>query len=156
MVVIIIFNHSSSNYRSRSTGCARQWMTQAQEDLRAVKHLLSARDPFYNLVCFHCHEVAEKALISALYAMTGVAESQLNSHDIPSLADSVSHIPGCPPNLSNLASKLWGYKDATRFPHKHSPSKVPADVYTYRQAQDAFGVAKEILEEVETFTGIRR
>lgn len=122
--------------------------------MSAVKHLLSARDPFYNLVCFHCHEVAEKALIAALFAMTGVAESQLNCHDILTLAQSVSHIPGSPSNLSGLASKLWEYKEATRFPHKHSPSKVPAEVYTYQQAQEAFAVAKEILEEIQRFIGI--
>ena len=124
--------------------------------MNAVKYLLSARDRLYNLVCFHCHEVAEKALIAALFAMTGVAESQINCHDILVLAADVSRLPGSPASVSSLAAKLWEYKEATRFPNKHFPARVPADVYTYQQAQEAFRVAKEMLEEIERFIGMRR
>ena len=69
------FSGFASSSRRRYAGpdltLSRIWMSQSREDLRSVKHLLTARDPLYYLVCFQCHQVAEKALKAALLFTIG-------------------------------------------------------------------------------------
>ena len=136
--------------RRRYTGpdptLSRIWMSQSREDLRSVKHLLTARDPLYYLVCFQCHQVAEKALKAALYSLSGVAESQLSSHDLVKLAYDLSLLPGAP-DVTPQVAKLSSYYDTTRYPNKYRPARAPAEVFTdSQQAQEAFRVATDVLD----------
>ena len=145
--------NASRDYRAPDSRMARLWMKQYQEDLRAVVHLLSAREPFYYLVCSLCHEVVEKALKAALYSSSGISSTQLASHDIVRLAADVSSLPGAPRGLTGLATKISNYYEPTRYPHKHQPPRAPADVYTDREAQEAWQVAKDAAALLENFMG---
>ena len=129
------------------------WIRQSKEDLRSVKHLLSSRDPLYYLVCFQCHQIAEKSLKAALYALAGVADRQLNSHDLVLLAHDLSLLPGAP-DVTPQVARLSNYFEGTRYPNKHEPAKVPAEVFQDPQeAQEAFRLATEVLEVQEQFVG---
>ena len=142
----------STGYMAPDISMARLWVKQYREDLRAVKHLFSARQPLYFLICFHCHEVVEKALKSALFSSSGMTSAQLASHDLARLALDVSHLPGAP-NVLTLITTVCDYYEPTRYPHKHQPAKAPADVYTDQQAQEALRVTKEMVALLEEFMG---
>ena len=125
-----------------------------QRGSRSIEHLLAARNPLYYLVCFQCHQVAEKALKAALYAFSGIADRQLNTHDLVQLAYDLSLLPGAP-DVSTRVARLSDYYDTTRYPDKQVPPKVPADVFQDSQrAQEAFRLAKEVLAVIEPFVGI--
>ena len=152
------FSGFASSSRRRYTGpdptLSRIWMSQSREDLRSVKHLLTARDPLYYLVCFQCHQVAEKALKAALYALSGVAESQLSSHDLVKLAHDLSFLPGAP-DVTPQVAKVSSYYDTTRYPNKHRPARAPAEVFTdSQQAQEAFRVATDVLDTFARCLGL--
>ena len=152
------FSGFASSSRRRYTGpdptLSRIWMSQSREDLRSVKHLLTARDPLYYLVCFQCHQVAEKALKAALYALSGVAESQLSSHDLVKLAHDLSLLPGAP-DVTPQVAKVSSYYDTTRYPNKHRPARAPAEVFTdSQQAQEAFRVATDVLDTFARCLGL--
>ena len=145
--------HSSRTYTAPNPRVAKMWILQSKEDLRSVKHLLSSRDPLYYLVCFQCHQIAEKSLKAALYALSGIADRQLNSHDLVLLAHDLSRLPGAP-DVTPQVAKLSNYYEGTRYPNKHVPAKVPAEVFQdCRQAQEAFRLATEVLEGLERFVG---
>ena len=152
------FNGFSSSSRRRYTApdtrLSRIWLHQSREDLRSIKYLLAARDPLNWLVCFQCHQVAEKALKAALYALSGVADSQLESHDLVSLAYDLSLLSGTP-DVTPLVAKLSDYYNSTRYPNQHTPPTAPADVYLdSRQVQEAFQMATEVLNRIEQISGM--
>ena len=128
-------------------------MSQSREDLRSVQHLLTAREPPYCLVCFHCHQVAEKALKASLYALSGIADSQFRTHDLLRLARDLSMLHSGP-NVTSLVARLSNYYDETRYPDKHVPAKEPMDVFQdSQQAQEAFTTATDLLTMLEEFLG---
>ena len=130
---------------------AKIWMNQSRGDLRSVKYLLAAREPLYYLVCFQCHQVAEKALKASLYALSGLADSQLCTHDLLRLAHDLSLLPSGP-NVTSLVPRLSNYYDETRSPGKQVPAKEPMDVFQdSQQAQEAFTTATDLLTRLEQF-----
>ena len=140
---------SRRRYTGRDARLSKIWMSQSREDLRSVKYLLAARDPLYYLMCFQCHQVAEKALKAALYALSGVADSQLGSHDLVKLACDLSLLTGAP-DVTSLVARLSNYYDATRYPNKHVPARAPGDVFQdSQQAQEAFRVATDVVTRLE-------
>ena len=144
---------SRRHYAGPDVRLAKIWMSQSKEDLRSVKHLLTARVPLYYLVCFQCHQVAEKALKAALYSLSGVADSQLSSHDLVKLAFDLSLLPGAP-EVTALVAKLSSYHDTTRYPNKHRPATAPVDVFQdFQQAQEAFRAATDVLTRLEQCLG---
>ena len=147
-------SHSRRSYTGPDARLAKMWMRQSKEDLRSTEYLLAARNPLYYLVCFQCHQVAEKALKAALYAFSGIADKQLSTHDLVQLAYDLSLLPGAPDVTARVA-RLSDYYDTTRYPDKQVPPKVPADVFQdSQQAQEAFRLAKEVLTVIEPFLGV--
>jgi len=147
-------SHSRRRYTGPDARLSKMWMHQSKEDLRSIEHLLAARDPLYYLVCFQCHQVAEKALKAALYAFSGIVDRQLNTHDLVQLAYDLSLLRGAP-DVTTLVARLSDYYDTTRYPDKQVPPKVPADVFQdSQQAQEAFRLAKEVLAVIEPFVGV--
>ena len=145
---------SRRRYTGPNTRLSKIWMDQSKEDLRSVKHLLTARDPLYYLVCFQCHQVAEKALKAALYALSGVADSQLCSHDLVKLANDLSSLPGGPA-VTSLVAPLASYYDTTRYPNKHVPARTPKEVFQdSQQAQEAFTAATDLLTRLKQCLGL--
>ena len=152
------FTGFASSSRRRYAGpdarLSKIWMSQSKEDLRSVKHLLTARDPLYYLVCFQCHQVVEKALKAALYALAGVADTQLCSHDLVKLARDLSLLPGAP-DVTPLVARLSNYYDTTRYPSRNVPVRAPRDVYQdSQQAQEAFRAATGVLTIFEQRLGL--
>ena len=146
-------SHSRRTYTAPNPREAKMWIRQSKEDLRSVKHLLSSRDPLYYLVCFQCHQIAEKSLKAALYALSGVDDRQVKSNDLVLLANDLSRLPGAP-DVTPQVAKLSNYYEGTRYPNKHIPAKVPAEVFQdSRQAQEAFRLATEVLELLEQCVG---
>ena len=147
-------SYSRRRYTGPDARLSKIWMTQSREDLRSVKHLLTARDPLYYLVCFQCHQVAEKALKATLYALSGVADSQLGSHDLVKLAYDLSLLTGAP-DVTSLVARLSNYYDNTRYPNKHVPARAPGDVFQdSQQAQEAFRVATDVVTRLEQHLGL--
>ena len=150
------FTSSSSRrrYQSPNPRLAEIWMSQSREDLRSVQHLLTAQEPVYCLVCFQCHQVAEKALKASLYAFSGIADSQFRTHDLLRLARDLSMLHSGP-NVTSLVARLFNYYDETRYPDKHVPAKAPKDVFQdSQQAQEAFTTATDLLTRLEQFLGL--
>ena len=146
-------SHSRRTYTAPNPRVAKMWIRQSKEDLRSVKLLLTARNPLYYLVCFQCHQIAEKSLKAALYALSGVADRQLKSHDLVLLANDLSLLPRAP-DVTPQVAKLSDYYGGTRYPNGHMPAKVPAEVFQdSQQAQEAFRLATEVLELLEQFVG---
>ena len=146
-------SHSRRTYTASNPRVAKMWIRQSKEDLRSVKLLLTARNPLYYLVCFQCHQIAEKSLKAALYAVSGVADRQLKSHDLVLLANDLSLLPRAP-DVTPQVAKLSDYYGGTRYPNGHMPAKVPAEVFQdSQQAQEAFRLATEVLELLEQFVG---
>ena len=146
-------SHSRGTYMAPNPRVAKVWIRQSKEDLRSVKLLLTARDPPYYLVCFQCHQIAEKSLKAALYALSGVADRQLISHDLILLANDLSRLPRAP-DVTPQVARLSDYYLGTRYPNKHIPPKVPAEVFQdAQQAQEAFRLATEVLEVLEQVVG---
>ena len=146
-------SHPRRTYTAPNPRLAKMWIRQSKVDLRSVKHLLSSRDPLYYLVCFQCHQIAEKSLKAALYALSGVDDRQLKSDDLVLLANDLSRLPGAP-DVTLQVAKLSNYYEGTRYPNKHIPAKVPAEVFQdSQQAQEAFRLATEVLEVLEQFVG---
>ena len=147
-------SHSRRRYTGPDARLSKMWMRQSKEDVCSIEHLLAARNPLYYLVCFQCHQVAEKSLKAALYAFSGIADRQLNTHDLVQLAYDLSLLPGAP-DVTTLVAKLSDYYETTRYPDKQVPPKVPADAFQdSQQAQEAFRLAKEVLAVIETFVGV--
>ncbi|XP_022808645.1 sacsin-like [Stylophora pistillata] len=146
-------SHSRRTYKAPNPCVAKMWIRQSKEDLRSVELLLTAQDPLHYLVCFQSHQIAEKSLKAALYSISGVADRQLYTHDLVLLAQGLSLLPGAPDVILKVA-RLSNYYLSTRYPNAHRPPHVPAEVFRDSwQAQEAFRLATEVLEELERFVG---
>ncbi|KAK3750028.1 hypothetical protein QZH41_008668 [Actinostola sp. cb2023] len=130
---------------------ARRWMKQAKNDLNAARCLSEQETPFNNCVCFLCQQSAEKAFKGALYAVCGIAENQLETHDVLNLAYEITELDGSPSDIAQLASKLKNYYEKTRYPHYHHGDSIPSDTFTKENAKEALNVAESILEKIREF-----
>lgn len=147
--------HQGSPYSKRSTNPqrneAKRWMKQAREDLNAAKHLHAQVPKFPALVCFLCQQATEKVFKSALYAACGIAESQLETHDVLNLAYEITELNGSPEDVPLLAAKLKNYYEQTRYPHFHRGDVIPSDAFTTDQAQEAVDISESLVEKITQF-----
>ncbi|XP_078349603.1 sacsin-like isoform X1 [Oculina patagonica] len=147
--------HQGSPYSKRSTNPqrneAKRWMKQAREDLNAAKHLHDQEPKFPALVCFLCQQATEKVFKSALYAACGIAESQLETHDVLNLAYEITELNGSPDDVPLLAAKLKNYYEQTRYPHFHRGDLIPSDAFTNDQAGEAVEIAESLMEKITEF-----
>jgi len=126
-------------------------MKQAREDLNAAKHLHAQVPKFPALVCFLCQQATEKVFKSALYAACGIAESQLETHDVLNLAYEITELNGSPEDVPLLAAKLKNYYEQTRYPHFHRGDVIPSDAFTTDQAQEAVDISESLVEKITQF-----
>lgn len=145
------YSKSSTNPQRNE---ARRWIKQAREDLKAAKQLNAQDSQFHALVCFLCHDVAEKAFKSALYAASGIAENQLETHDVLNLAYEITELDDSPEDIALLAAKLKNYYEKTRYPHFHRGDVVPFEAFTSEHASEALQVAESILEKIGEFLNV--
>ena len=147
--------HQGTSYTKRSTkpqrNEAKRWLRQAREDLTAAKHLHIQEAEFPALVCFLCQQATEKCFKGALYAACGIAERQLETHDVLNLAYEITELDGSPEDIPLLAAKLKNYYEQTRYPHFHRGEAIPCNAFSTEQAQEALEVTESIQTRIEEF-----
>ena len=146
---------TTSHYTNPNPREARRWLEQSEVDLKVAQFLLTARSPFNASACFFSHQIVEKSLKAALYAKCGLADEQLQTHDVHKLAQMVSNLAKWPPsNLIQLAVVVEHYYLPTRYPNRQPYPTVPANAFSREQSTRAVQSAKEVLEKVKAVTRI--
>ena len=124
-----------------------RWLKQSEVDLRACKELKSAMlsdQTLAGYVCFLAHQVAEKSLKGAMFAIYG--EADLLHHHIMPMAMKLD----CEntSSFTSVAQQLNNYYTKTRYPNTCCPPTIPADKYTPGHAYKALEAASYIFDEV--------
>ena len=133
------------------------WIRQAEADLKALQLLQDRTNHHPQVcahVCFHAHEVAEKALKAGMYAVCGLHPESLRYHDLDGHAGALEQErPALTIGLRVYASSLRKHYLKSRFPNQYHPPTTPSDVYTQDQARDArqkaemiFDMMKEVVQ----------
>ncbi len=118
---------------------AQRWLEQAIEDLKWARLLLDHGG--FHLVCFLAQQIAEKALKAFLYAQ---GEEVVLGHSVERLtAQAADYLPRISKERARWAA-LDGYYVATRYPNS-LPDSIPAHVYQKDAAQEALGLAVEVV-----------
>ena len=130
----------------------KRWLEQAESDLKALQILNAcSRVPAYSDVCCHvcfmAHQVAEKVLKAGRYAVCGMSDDHLVSHNLTPHAYAIQEERSELANdLSSLSSSLEKYYLDTRFPNRHTYPDVPANLYKEKEASEACDKAEKIME----------
>lgn len=128
---------------------AGRWLRQAREDLNAAKYLYESRSPtFYTFSCFHCQQVVEKCLIAVLFAKGRIEKTDLQKHDLLSLAYRASREHESLRILPELVKGIHDYDTKTRYPEYHryfSEESIPSDKFTEKDAETALSKAQDVL-----------
>ena len=129
----------------------KRWIRQAEMDFNTLDAIMINAKINHNLsgnVCFMAHEVAEKALKGAMYAIHGLRDASLKSHQLTPLACALeSHTPKGV-GLADLSATLEPYYLNTRFPNRWPPPNIPAEQFSLSEAESAREKARDILEIV--------
>ncbi|MDY0063334.1 MAG: HEPN domain-containing protein [Myxococcota bacterium] len=92
---------------------AAAWGAKADHDLRAATILFASGEPLYDVICFHCQQVAEKSLKMLLVAAD---QQPPRTHDLVELvALAAVHAPGVLA-LEPEALELLPYSVLPRYP----------------------------------------
>ncbi len=133
--------------RAEARDQGRRWLRQAEIDLGWVRRMVT-EGAFY-LACFHSQQAAEKALKGLLYAE---GEESVLGHSVRHLTQRAGTYA---PVFSDLVEK-WGILDTFYIPTRYPnglPDGIPADVYNRSAAEQALGLAAEVVQKVaEWFT----
>ena len=134
----------------------RRWLKQAQANYSTLLliHSGSYNDPkVCGDVCFMAHQVAEKALKGGKYFVCGLDANSLHSHNISTHAYGLqSERPGETHGLAAHTTPLEQYYLDPRYPNRWPSGVVPADRYTYQQAEEAKNHAQAILDIIKNIT----
>ena len=136
-----------------NTDEAERWMQQAQKDFGTASYLFrSEGETYYSFTCFHCQQAIEKALKAFMFANGRLKRSDLEVHEVLTLAYRAS---GMHPRLHVIPGMVRviherRYYIKTRYPQYrrgnffHDP--IPAEMFTQRDAEEALSNAREILQ----------
>ena len=133
----------------------RRWMRQAFIDhdvLNIVfdQSVASNNEKSAGHICFMAHQVAEKALKAAMYAICGLDERRRDDCNLTRLAYSLqTEKPSQTTDLACSAAVLESYYLDTRYPHRHPSPTIPADVYSLEKAQEAKECADKVFSIVQ-------
>lgn len=115
------------------------WLDKARGDLTTAQIIVQAKAPAWT-ACFHCQQVAEKALKGLLlYATNGYPKE----HDLVKLAQSLKKAGVATDTMSTQLKTLTDYYVGTRYPTKKSYE------LTHREARKAIQYSEHVLEFVE-------
>ena len=145
------FTAGDDNFRvPRQPEEGRRWLRQATVD-RKVLNLLCDQmsshgdDEIAGHVCFMAHQVAEKVLKAGMYAVCGLDDSGLRDHVLTRHAYALqTEKPLETSLLAHHSASLETYYLDTRYPNRHSPTTIPADVFTPIRALEAKEHAESI------------
>lgn len=121
----------------KAMAVAQEWMTKADNDLKAAGNLLKTKDCPADVVCFHSQQCVEKYLKALLIAQ-GIEFRKI--HDLGEL---VVLLPSrLRPSLDDQEQdRLTEYATVTRYPGDYEPSSLT-------EARKAVAVARRIRREV--------
>jgi len=122
-----------------------RWLEQAQIDLGWCRHLHSQGAHY--LVCFLAQQVAEKALKAFLYAQ---GEELVVGHSVRQLCARAATYDA----RFQLSLSRWGILDSYYIPTRYPnglPDDIPAHVYNHETANNAVGLAGEVVTAVEAW-----
>ena len=126
---------------------AARWMRQAQDDLDAARCLF--RSKHYSLACFQCQQAVEKALKALMFAKGRLKKSDLEVHEVMTLAYRASGLDPRLRAISGMVARIQGYYINTRYPHYQRDfvqTSIPAEMFSQEDADDAISKAAEILQ----------
>ena len=135
---------------------AERWMKQAQKDFKTASYLFqSDEETFYSSTCFHCQQAIEKALKALMFAKGRLKMSDLQDHDVLTLAYRASEIDPrlrAFPEMVKIIQKERHYI-RTRYPQytrgKLSVEPIPAELFGRADAEKALSNAREILQLIQ-------
>lgn len=142
-------------YANPSEG--RRWIKQAEVDFGMLEvnnsqaqgdHSLEG----FGLVCFLSHQVCEKALKGGVYAICGKDARKINDHSLLGRAYTIQpRKPGlCLTSIIEHITPLEKYYLNTRYPNRWpKDNKIPAEHFTFSDANEAMASAKFVLEKVK-------
>jgi sacsin len=144
--------HSAEAYTTPNPREAKRWIEQAEGDLSTCQWLRTARKPFDAIACFESQQIVEKSLKAALYYECGLANEQLHTHDVYSLATDVNNLKRWKNHeVVSLASGVAKYYLPTRYPNQLSYPMVPHNSFDGK-SEHAIRSAAEVLRLVKEFT----
>ena len=134
--------------RRNSTTCiGKEWLKQAESDLQILKYLSNPgiHPSTEHHICFLAHQVAEKSLKAARFAVFGVDELSLRVHDLKIHANKLE-LEGLIPEgkLSTLVLPLEPHYLYTRYPNCYTPHEAPMWRYKEEDARDGMRRAEEV------------
>ncbi|UJR23291.1 hypothetical protein I4U23_026307 [Adineta vaga] len=142
-----IFEESPNARRKRNyqQSEADRWLKQAQHDLESSYSDMhsSTGQVAYDWACYKCYRAAEKALKAYhYYKDTG----KNMTADIPGLLIGVDN------DVREIGYKLYkwiGDPNRMQYPNAARFAKIPAEVFTVSQAEQAIEYTKELLKKIE-------
>ena len=131
----------------------KRWLKQAEANFDSLTVLFEAaghRPRVCGDVCFMAHQVAEKALKGGKYFVCGLDSNSLRFPNLSTHAYGLqSERPGETHGLAAHTTPLEQYYLEPRYPNRWPPGVVPADRYTYQQAEAAKNHAQAILDIIK-------
>ena len=132
----------------------KRWVQQAEVDYNVLIAINNKARTIsgYGHVCFMAHQVAEKALKGAVYAVCGTDGRILVDHDLLRHANALHTAkPDQAEGLVDHSSPLESYYLNTRYPNCWPGyTDIPSDHYTLEQADQARLHAKAVLAIVQS------
>ena len=131
----------------------KRWVKQAEANFQSLVLLHSGSQNNPNVcadVCFMAHQVAEKVLKGGKYFVCGLGGMALKSHNITTHAHGLqAERRGETHGLVSHTAPLEVYYLDPRYPNRWPCPTVPADKYTFQQADNAKNHAETILNIVK-------
>ena len=112
---------------------AQKWFDKAEEDLKAIKILLSVEDTAYGIICYLAQQSAEKYLKGFL-TFTGIKPPKI--HDLPQLKNLCALVDVY--TIENAIKILNYYAIEPRYP------MLLQEEYSKEEAQKASELAQEV------------
>ena len=129
---------------------ARRWMRQAREDLETADCLIQKRR--FAFACFHCQQAVEKALKALMFSKGRLKKSDLEAHDILTLAYRASGMDQSLRGVPDMVATMHGYYIKTRYPQYQrglDQNTIPAEIYSHADAENAMSKGEEILRLIQ-------
>jgi HEPN domain-containing protein len=116
---------------------AKKWITKAENDLKVAKHLIEAKDPITDAICFHAQQCVEKYLKAYLVYHN---KSYRKTHNIAEILRLCIEIDAEFKELEKInVHELTVYATELRYPEFfHIPS--------IEEAKECFDIATKVKE----------
>ena len=139
--------YTENEYEPTNKKEAERWMRQAEDDLETSSSIFESAH--YSQACFHCQQAVEKALKALMFAKGRLKKSDLDAHEVMTLAYRASGLDPRLRAIPQMVMRIQGYYTNTRYPHYQrgfSQSSIPAEMFSQDDADDAISKAGEILQ----------